>query len=103
MHPTRRTPTMPVVRITRFTTDDANTDELLARRATLIATVRSSFPGLTEARLGRRADGTWIDVSRWASAANADAAVAAGIPEAAAAFALTEHVELEELEVVDER
>jgi hypothetical protein len=94
---------MPVVRITRFTTDDANAEEVLARRATLIGAVRSSFPGLTEARLGRRADGTWIDVWRWASAADADAVVAAGLPEAAAAFALVKDVESEELDVVDER
>ena len=96
---------MAVVRITRFTADPADVDQLLARRAELITAVRSSFPGLTETRLARLDDGTWIDEWRWESTSALEAALvgAPGGPEAAAAFALTANPGAEQAEIVDER
>lgn len=96
---------MAVVRYTRFTADPADTEQLLARRAELIAAIRASFPGLTGTRLARLDDNTWIDAWRWESAAALQAATdgAPGIPEARAAFALTADPTAEQAEIVDER
>ncbi|HSK91385.1 MAG TPA: antibiotic biosynthesis monooxygenase [Euzebyales bacterium] len=96
---------MAVLRLTRFTADPDNTEELLAKRAALIAAVRDAFPGLTEARLAKLDDGTWLDVWRWDSTASMRAALesAPTIPDAAAAFALTSDTTVETAEVVDER
>jgi hypothetical protein len=68
---------MSVARTHHYILDPADLDELLARRATLIATVRESYPGLTETRLTRLADGTYTDVWRWDSTEQMQAALAA--------------------------
>ena len=96
---------MAVIRLTRFKIDPAHTQEMLARRAALIAAVRDAFPGLVEARLAKVEDETWIDLWRWRSLGNAQAAIAGAstIPEAAAAFAVTRDVGMEYAELVDER
>lgn len=96
---------MAVLRLTHFKIDPADTDEMLAKRGALIAAVRDAFPGLIEARLGKVDDETWVDVWRWHSLANAEAAIAnaAAIPQAAAAFALTKDITAEFAELVDER
>jgi len=96
---------MAIVRFTRFTADPSDTDELLARRADLIGAVRSRFPGLTATRLARLDDGTWVDTWQWESAAALQAVTdaVAGLPEAAAAFALTTAPTAEQAELVDER
>lgn len=96
---------MAVIRYTRFTADPSDIDRLLTRRAELIAAVRATFPGLTEARLARLDDTTWVDAWRWESAAALQAATegAPGIPEAGAAFALTADPAAEQAEIVDER
>ncbi|OEJ27986.1 hypothetical protein AR457_29455 [Streptomyces agglomeratus] len=94
---------MSVVRITRFKTDPANDEEMLARRTTLIAAVRASFPGLTEARLGRLEDKSWVDHWYWDSAESMQKALA-GAPtmaEAGAAFSVTTDVTAETAEIVD--
>lgn len=96
---------MPVIRITRFQVDPANVDEMIDRRAALISAVRASLPGLTEARLARVGDQTWVDAWRWDSAECLRAALEAAprLPEAGAAFALTWEVTAEQAEIVDER
>lgn len=96
---------MAVVRFTRFTADPDEVEQLLARRAELIAAIRESFTGLTETRLARFDDSTWIDVWRWESVAALEAAVrgAPEVPEVAAAFALTADAAGEQAEIVDER
>lgn len=66
---------MALVRITQFTVNPADADEMLARRAALISAVRAAYPGLTEARLARVDEQTWIDIWRWDSAASLDAAL----------------------------
>ncbi|MEV8394642.1 MULTISPECIES: antibiotic biosynthesis monooxygenase [unclassified Streptomyces] len=93
---------MTVVRITRFKTDPANDQAMIDKRATLIAAVRESFPGLTEARLGRLEDGSWVDHWYWESAAAMQKALAAAptIPEAGPAFALTTDSTAETAEIV---
>jgi hypothetical protein len=59
---------MAASRTHRYTIDPADLDELIARRATLIAAIRVAHPGLAEARLTRLEDGTFTDVWRWDSA-----------------------------------
>jgi EmrB/QacA subfamily drug resistance transporter len=95
---------MSVARTHHYTLDPADLDELLARRATLIATVRESYPGLTETRLTRLADGTYTDVWRWDSTEQMQAALAAAptIPEARAAMSLTRHLTALNGEIIDE-
>ena len=96
---------MAIIRTTRFTADPAQAEEIIARRAELISAIRAAFAGLTEARLARVGDDTWVDMWRWDSAADMEAALAGGptLPEAAAAFSLTRDVSAENAELVDER
>jgi EmrB/QacA subfamily drug resistance transporter len=96
---------MSVARTHHYTIDPADLDELLARRATLIATVRKSHPGLTETRLIQLADGTYTDIWRWDSAEQMQGALAATptIPEARAAMSLTRDLTALNGEIIDER
>jgi hypothetical protein len=96
---------MAVIRTSRFKTDPARAEEMLARRADLISAVRAAHPGLAEARLARVGEDTWIDMWRWDSPASMQAAlaVAPSLPEAAQAFALTSDLTAENAELVDER
>ncbi len=93
---------MTFVRITRFKTDPANDQAMIEKRAVLIAAVRESFPGLTEARLGRLEDGTWVDHWYWENAELMGKALAAAptIPEAGAAFSLTTDTTAESAEII---
>jgi quinol monooxygenase YgiN len=94
-----------VLRLTRFKTEPADAEEMLARRNALVDAVRRGFPGLVHAELARIDDQTWMDAWRWESRANAEAALAsvADIPEAAAAFSLTRDATAEFADLVDER
>ena len=96
---------MAVLRLTHFKTDPADTEELLVRRAALVAAVRKACPGLLHAQLVKVDDETWIDAWRWDSRASAEAALAQApnLPEAAAAFALTRDTTAQFADVVDER
>ena len=55
---------MAVLRLTRFKTDPADAEEMLARRAALIAAVRQAHTGLLQAQLARVDNETWIDAWR---------------------------------------
>jgi hypothetical protein len=94
---------MAVFRITRFTIDPADTEEMLARRAALVAVAANAFPGLTEARLARVDDQRWVDIWCWDSLASAQAAIAAAptLPEAGMAFSLTSDITVEFAEIVE--
>jgi quinol monooxygenase YgiN len=94
-----------VLRLTRFKTDPADAEEMLARRAALIAAVRQAYPGLLRAQRARLDEQTWIDAWRWDSRASAQAAIdhTSAIPEAGAAFSLTSDATAEFADVVDER
>lgn len=96
---------MAVLRLARFTIDPADTEEMLTRRAAMVAAIRDAFPGLVETRLGKVDDQTWIDLWRWQSVGSAQAATAAAstIPQAAAALALTKDMSIEHAELVEER
>jgi quinol monooxygenase YgiN len=96
---------MAVLRLTRFKVDPANTEEMLARRAALVAAVREAYPGLLHTQLAKVDDQTWIDAWRWDSLASARNAIehASTIPEAAAAFSLTTDTTAEFADIVDER
>ncbi|MEV0378730.1 hypothetical protein [Nonomuraea sp. NPDC050643] len=96
---------MAFIRTVRFTADPADADQVLARRAALIAAVRAGFPGLAETRLTRIDEGTWADHWRWNSRAEMDAVIAAGpsLPEAKSAFEVVKDASVELGELVDER
>ncbi|MBF8185263.1 antibiotic biosynthesis monooxygenase [Nonomuraea sp. K274] len=95
---------MPVISITRFQADAAGADEVRARHAALVAATRDALPGLTEARLGRLDDGTWVGVWRWDSAASLQAARQTIPPTAVgvAAFEVVREATGEDIEVLDE-
>jgi quinol monooxygenase YgiN len=96
---------MAVLRITRFTADPTEAEEVLARNTALIAAVRAASPGPTQASLARLDDTTWVGVWSWDSAADAQATIDAAhsLPETAAAFALVKDPTAEQAELVDER
>lgn len=90
-----------------MTIDPNDTEEMLARRNALVDAARHAVPGLLEARLVRVDERTWIDLWRWASAEDAEAAarhVRAGrFPEADAALELAHVVTTSFTEIIDER
>jgi quinol monooxygenase YgiN len=96
---------MAIIRTVHFKADPGHAEEMIARRAALISAVRAAYNGLTEARLARAGEDTWVDMWRWDSPASMQAALAGApaLPEAAAAFSLTRDLTAEEAELVDER
>lgn len=98
---------MAVIRTTRLEVAPENADELLARRAALIAAVRAAHPGLTGTRLARVDERTFVDTWTWESASSLRRALDGvfDIAEAGPAFALTEAttLDVEQADVVDER
>ncbi|GIH79121.1 hypothetical protein [Planobispora longispora] len=96
--------TMSVVRSHRYSVAHADLEEFLARRNSLIATVREGHPGLTHAVLVRFEDGTYTDTWHWETAEQMDAALAAiaTFPEAPLAMALTKDGTVQNGHVVDE-
>ncbi|GAA3609709.1 hypothetical protein GCM10022419_113420 [Nonomuraea rosea] len=93
-----------VITVTRFQIDPADAEQIRARHAALVAATRKAAPGLTEARLGRLSDETWVGIWRWDSAASLQAARQAvpGSAEATAAFALTREAGVDDIEIFDE-
>jgi hypothetical protein len=96
---------MAFTRTHRYTVPPADVDELIARRATLIATIRASYPGLTETRLTRLEDGSYTDVWRWDTVEQMRKVFAAipRIPEVRAAMSLTREATALNGEIIDER
>ncbi|MEV4248280.1 antibiotic biosynthesis monooxygenase [Streptosporangium canum] len=95
---------MSTISVTRFQADPADADQVRARHAALVTAIRATQPGLTEARLGRLDDETWVDLWRWDSSASLQAArqAAPGTAAAVAAFAVAREVTAEDIEVLDE-
>ncbi|ETK35260.1 hypothetical protein [Microbispora sp. ATCC PTA-5024] len=96
---------MSVVRSHRYSVADADLEEFLARRSSLVATVREGHPGLTRVVLIRLEDGTYTDTWHWETAAQMGAALAAlpTFPEAPLTMALTKDAVALDGQVVDER
>ncbi|GAT70237.1 hypothetical protein HS048_01045 [Planomonospora sp. ID91781] len=96
---------MSVVRSHTYSVDPADLEEFLARRASLIGTVRETHPGLTAALLVELEDGTYSDTWHWESDAQMGAALAAisTFPEAPLTMALTRDAAALNGRVVDER
>ncbi|GAA0414011.1 hypothetical protein GCM10009530_78220 [Microbispora corallina] len=96
---------MSVVRSHRYSVADADLEEFLARRSSLVATVREGHPGLTRVVLIRLEDGTYTDTWHWETAGQMGAALAAlpTFPEAPLTMALTKDAVALDGEVVDER
>lgn len=96
---------MANIRIHRYAVDRERLDEFIARRAALIAAMRERHPGLTETRLIKLEDDTFVDTWRWASGDEMRAAFASvpEMPEVPAAMSLTREASNEDGEVVDER
>ncbi|MFI0350588.1 hypothetical protein [Actinomadura sp. 9N407] len=96
---------MSVVRSHRYSVAGADLEEFLARRSSLIATVREGHPGLTRAVLVRLEDGTYTDTWHWETAGQMGAALAAvpALPEAPLTMALTRDGTALNGHIVDER
>lgn len=95
---------MTDIRIHRYTVDPGDVEELLERRAAMIAAIRVDHRGLVETRLIRLEDGTFIDAWRWNSAEEMQAALeATPPPDAREAMSRTEERTSEDGEIVDER
>jgi hypothetical protein len=93
-----------VTRTHHYSVDPGDFEDLLTRRATVIATIRASHPGLAHTQLIRLEDGTYTDTWRWDSAEQMQAAFAAmPIPEASAAMSLTRDATAVNGEIIDER
>jgi hypothetical protein len=95
---------MSLISITRFQADPADAEQVRARHAGLVTAIRAALPGLTEARLGRLNDETWVGIWRWDCAASLQAArqTVPGTTAATEAFALVRDVTAEDIEVLDE-
>jgi|SRR5215207_1531179 len=97
---------MTVLRLTRFSLKPAvDADAMLKTRAELIDAVRAQFSGLTETRLAKVDDTTWLDLWRWECAESLQTALAGApaLPQAKAAFALLEEATEERMELIEER
>ncbi|MFC4063074.1 hypothetical protein ACFOWE_32755 [Planomonospora corallina] len=96
---------MSVVRSHAYSVDPADLEEFLARRASLIGTIREAHPGLTKTLLVELDDGTYSDTWHWESGAQMGAALAAlpAFPEAPLTMALTRDATARDGRVVDER
>jgi hypothetical protein len=96
---------MPVVRSHKYSVDPVDLAEFLARRASLIGTVRETHSGLTSALLVKLDDNTYSDTWLWDSGAQMQAALAAiqTFPEAPLTMALTKGATAQDGQVVDER
>lgn len=62
--------------IVRFKVAPGRREEFLGGRAAAISALRSAYTGLVDARLAELDDGSWIDVVRWRSRQEAEAAAA---------------------------
>ncbi|MEU6743347.1 hypothetical protein [Streptosporangium sandarakinum] len=96
---------MSAVRSHRYSVADTDLEEFLARRNSLIATIREGHPGLVRTVLVRLEDGTYTDTWHWETAEQMGAALAAlpTFPEAPLAMALTGDATALNGRVVDER
>jgi hypothetical protein len=95
---------MSAVRSHRYSVPESDLEEFLARRRSLIATVRKGHPGLTRTVLIRLDDDTYTDTWHWESAEQLGAALAAlpTFPEAPLTMSLTKDATALNGRLVDE-
>ncbi len=88
-----------------YTVAAGDVEEFLARRASLIGTVRDTHPGLTRTLLIKLEDDTYCDIWHWETADQMGAAFAAihTFPEAPLTMALTKDATARNGHIVDER
>jgi hypothetical protein len=92
----------PTIELASFTVRPENEAALLAERPDMIAAFRREFPAALGAWLGKREDGTWVDVILWRSRADAEEAARRirEVPEAASWLRHIDELQgLEHLEV----
>lgn len=97
---------MAVFELARFKVEPDKASDMLASRDEMVDAIRARFPGLIEAQLARLDDVTWIDVWKWESLEQAEAAAAGAreVPQAGAMFSFISEVEsLEHAEIIHER
>ncbi|MBE3014882.1 hypothetical protein IL992_37780 [Microbispora sp. NEAU-D428] len=96
---------MTAVRSHRYSVADSDLEEFLARRSSLIATIREGHPGLTRTVLIQLEDGTYTDTWHWKTGEQMGAALAAlpTFPEAPLTMSLTKDATALNGRVVDER
>jgi hypothetical protein len=88
-----------------FTVRDGEEASLVAERPEVIAALGKAFPGLLGAWLGKRDDGSWVDVILWRSREEAERAAEQvdAVPAAKAWFRhIAESHGLEHVEVAHE-
>ncbi|WP_147942127.1 hypothetical protein [Microbispora sp. CSR-4] len=96
---------MSAVRSHRYSVPEADLEEFLARRTSLIATIGEGHPGLIRTVLVQLEDGTYTDTWHWESGEQMGAALAAlpTFPEAPLTMALTKDATALNGRVIDER
>jgi hypothetical protein len=72
----RQEDSMMARRLARRTIDPADTQEVLAERAALVAAISHAVPGRTQTRPASAADQTWSDGWRWDSPTSPQPAIA---------------------------
>ncbi|WP_203923300.1 hypothetical protein [Rugosimonospora africana] len=94
----------PIIGITHFTIDPADSAEVKARHAAMVSALRATSPGPREACLGRIDEKTWAVIWRWDSIDHMRMTqeTARNNPHVEAAFALTSGITGEALNVMDE-
>jgi hypothetical protein len=96
---------MAVLELARYKVGIGKAEAMVFSRDDMVAAMRVRFPGLIEARLARLDEETWIDVWRWDTLENAQAAAegAPSVPEAAAMFSMIDEVvSMEHADIVHE-
>jgi hypothetical protein len=79
------------IEIVHFVVRPGEDSDLVTERDAMIVAVRKRHPGLVDARLVDLGDGRWMDLVRWRSLAEAQAA-AADFPNITAAAAWAAHI-----------
>lgn len=95
---------MSVVRAHHYSIAPSDLEEFLARRTSLIATIREGHPGLTHTVLIQLEDGTYTDTWHWESPQQMGAAFATipTLPEVPLTMALTKDATAVNGQVIDE-
>jgi len=94
---------MPAVRVHRYAVDRGDLERFLAQRTELILAIKNN-PAFVGAVLTRLEDGTYLDIWRWESAEQLQAALeaAAGFPLIRATLAYAKDTSAQNGEIIGE-